>query len=35
VHLKSRKALNNYWKVRLTFDESLVKIITIPDLPPN
>ena len=35
VHLKSRKELNNYWKVRLTFDESLVKIITIADLPPN
>ena len=35
VHLKSRKELNNYWKARLTFDESLVRTIAVADLPPN
>ena len=35
VHLKSRKELNNYWKVLLTFDESLVRTVAVADLPPN
>jgi RES domain-containing protein len=35
VHMQSRKALSNYWKVRLAFDKSLGTTVTVADLPPN
>lgn len=35
VHIQSRKALTNYLKVRLEFEESLVLTVTVSFLPPH
>jgi RES domain-containing protein len=35
VHIQSRKALTNYLKVRLEFEESLVLTVPVSSLPPH